>query len=80
VAGVLAVAAVMRRGRRRTSSNPNPISNSYVEDTGRRYRICRYNGRVTMVMLKCRAGGERALDIHGRRARYLVRREQETQT
>jgi hypothetical protein len=65
-----------RRGKmRRPGTGP---TNVYVEDAGRRYRVCfmprPWMPRVLMVMLKCRAGGERALDIDGRRAKQIIRK------
>lgn len=68
------MAAVMR-GRRTPRRGPDPITNRYVEDRGRRYRVCRHNARVIIVALKSlKPGGfERPLDIDGRRARQLIK-------
>jgi hypothetical protein len=58
----------LRRGR---GTSP---ANAYVEDQGRRYRVCYMpgSGRVLMVALKCSAGGERMIEPDGRRARQII--------
>jgi hypothetical protein len=58
--------------RRKVRSDP--IFNTYIEDRGRQYRICRRYGRVMLVALRGKRF-ERLLDIDGRRARALIRKE-----
>lgn len=56
----------------RRKQHPNPITNLYVKDRGRVYRLCfRYN-RPLLVALKGKRR-ERLLDIDGRRAKQLLR-------
>lgn len=57
---------------RRSGRRPDPVSNIYVEDQRRRYRVCRHGSRPIMVALKCARGGERMLDINARRARQII--------
>jgi hypothetical protein len=52
----------------------DPIFNTYVVDRGRTYRICRRYGRVMLVALRGKRF-ERLLDIDGKRARFLIRKE-----
>lgn len=70
------MAAILGRPGSRRSKLRGPGSgpvNTYVNDQGRRYRVCHTPyGRVLMVALKCPAGGERFLEIEGRRARQVI--------
>lgn len=66
------MAALLPKHRRRKRCGVT-IVNRYVTVEGRSYRICTTGGHLLMVMLKCSAGGERALDTNGRRARRIVR-------
>jgi hypothetical protein len=68
------MAAILGRpGGKRRKGGYAP-QNTYVEDQGRRYRVCHLpHGRVLMVMLKCPAGGERPLKVEARRARQIVK-------
>lgn len=62
-----------RPGGKRRKPGTGP-QNTYVEDRGRRYRVCFMpHGRVMMVMLKCSKGGERYVDPTGRRGRQIVK-------
>jgi hypothetical protein len=65
--------------RRRRKNPGDPISNTYVEDKGRRYRICRHGSIPIMVELKGKRFG-RYLDIDGRRARQLIRLSEQVAT
>lgn len=56
----------------RKRHTPSPIVNHYVEDGGKRYRVCMSGTHVLLVGLKCRAGGERLLDPDGRRFRQIA--------
>ena len=75
------MAAIMPKSRRNPRrKGPDPYSNSYVEDGARRYRVCRFNGRPIIVGLrskKASGGLERAIDIDGRRARQIIRLDDE---
>lgn len=69
------MAAIMRRGPR--PKGKDPITNHYVDDAGRRYRVCKYGARPIIVALRSRkatGGIERPLDIDGRRARQIIRK------
>lgn len=55
----------------------DPIFNTYVVDRGREYRICRRYGRVILVALRGKRF-ERLLDVGGRRARALIRKQEAT--
>lgn len=50
----------------------NPIRNVRVEDGGKAYRVCFHHERPIMVMLKCPRGGERPVEITGRRGRAII--------
>lgn len=68
--------AIMRRGPVRQRKPSGPLyANVKVEDGGKHYRVCYVIGsmRVLIVALKCSAGGERALEPRGRRARHIIR-------
>jgi hypothetical protein len=72
----------------------SPITNTYVRDRGRTYRVCRHRDRVILVALRpkdhterllgqtkfpltvARMGRERFLDVKGRRARQIVRKQE----
>ena len=57
----------------RKKQHHNPISNSYVETDGKRYRVCRYHGRIILIGLKCARGGERLLAFDSRRWKQIER-------
>lgn len=68
------MAAILGRPGGRKRGGFKPV-NTYVEDQGRRYRVCHTGyGRVLMVGYK-RPGErfERMLDVDGRRARQIMK-------
>lgn len=69
--------AIMRRGPSRPRKTTGPLyANVKIEDGGKHYRVCYTvdSLRVLIVALKCSAGGERALEPRGRRARQIIRK------